>query len=265
MNGDQIDGIVLAGNEVETNADGDCNGIRGYEGNPSENEQERITLIEEGSERHHFANSIEELRGQSGELSEEACNHINDSGSTDKTSGENVGTNPRQDQAGTASDFHMDVSEIDENILSANSNMRHLPSSTENQYHNRSDEISREIDESFYDEGTALATLDSQDKFDQENVSSLLSAPGGTSSGISTLYTVQFHWTHGGELVWVIGSWDNWTTWAALSKISTTDFAGTIELKEGRYEYLFGVDGWLRYVPQHNSETSRICIHLLVF
>ncbi|CAL9182632.1 unnamed protein product [Musa hybrid cultivar] len=70
------------------------------------------------------------------------------------------------------------------------------------------------------------------------------SLDGPFEKGIPTLIT----WNHGGNVVLVEGSWDNWTSRKHLQR-SGKDHAILMVLPSGVYQYKFIVDGQLRYTP----------------
>ncbi|KAJ8500456.1 hypothetical protein OPV22_011008 [Ensete ventricosum] len=67
---------------------------------------------------------------------------------------------------------------------------------------------------------------------------------GPYEKGIPTLIT----WNHGGNVVLLEGSWDNWTSRKHLQR-SGKDHAILMVLPSGVYQYKFIVDGQLRYIP----------------
>lgn len=75
--------------------------------------------------------------------------------------------------------------------------------------------------------------------------------------GIPTIIT----WSFGGNNVAVEGSWDNWRTSKALQR-SGKDHSILLVLPSGIFRYRFIVDGEVRYIPDHPTETDemdRVC------
>jgi len=62
-------------------------------------------------------------------------------------------------------------------------------------------------------------------------------------------------WKHGGEEVYVSGSYDNWTNKLRLNR-STEDFVAIVELPEGKHEYKFLVDNEWKIDPNEPKVES---------
>lgn len=63
--------------------------------------------------------------------------------------------------------------------------------------------------------------------------------------GIPTI----IQWTHGGNEVYIEGSWDNWQNRVRLQKAGKSDFTILKLLPPGVYQFRFLVDGTFRYSP----------------
>lgn len=67
----------------------------------------------------------------------------------------------------------------------------------------------------------------------------------------ATLVTTSFHWTHGGDQVFLVGSFSQWKEYIPMKK-ETEDgkvFSHLCKLPVGIHSYKFVVDGEWKYCP----------------
>jgi hypothetical protein len=94
-----------------------------------------------------------------------------------------------------------------------------------------------------------ITTTDYNDKSISNDTTSVVTAPNNENKmeAPETKVPTHFEWKEGGKVVYVSGSFSNWTHWLIMKKKDNGVFELVLDLPRGMYEYKFIVDNKWRY------------------